>query len=222
MMPGMSGYDLAGQIRDAVPPVSDLTLLAFSSSVVRWSKHYQEYGFDGFLPKPIQSRKLLQTIEQLLFPEKISVTGDEERPAEIGMPGPVNKNAHPPRILLAEDNPVNRKLARFMLTKAGYRVDMAENGREAVEKYTSAPDQYDLVLMDIQMPEMDGREAAKKIRQTENDSHIPIIALTAESMKGDQEKCLAAGMDDYISKPIRREIVIEMIKKWVIKRTNDR
>jgi signal transduction histidine kinase/DNA-binding response OmpR family regulator len=221
MMPGMSGYDVAGQIRDADPPVSDLTLLAFSSSVVRWSKHYREYGFDGFLPKPIQSRKLLQTIEQLLFPVKISAVGNKEEPKEMGMPGPVNEDVQPPRIpvriLLAEDNPINRKLARFMLTKAGYQVDMAENGKEAVEKYTAAPDQYDLIFMDIQMPELDGREATRTIREIENTSHIPIIAMTAESMKGDEQKCLAAGMDDYISKPIRREIIIEMIKKWILK-----
>ena len=124
-------------------------------------------------------------------------------------------------ILLVEDNPVNRKLAMFMLTKAGYQLDIARNGKEAVEKYTSAPDKYDLVFMDIQMPEMDGREAAKKIRQMETDSSIPIIAMTAESMKGDEEKCLEAGMNDYISKPIRREIVFEMIEKWVIKRTQN-
>jgi two-component system sensor histidine kinase/response regulator len=124
---------------------------------------------------------------------------------------------HSLHILVAEDNPLNRKLARHMLTGAGYRLDMVENGRQVVEKYISAPGKYDLILMDIQMPEMDGREATRQIREKGFD-HVPIIAMTAESMKGDREKCFDAGMNDYISKPIRREIVFQMIKKWVKQR----
>lgn len=236
MMPGMSGYEVARQIRNSEPPISGLPLLAFSSSVVRQSKRHREYGFDGFLPKPVHSQKLLRILEGLLIPGQINVPGDQEEPEKIETAPPVVKDANPPpipaRILLAEDDPINRKLARFMLTKAGYQLDMAENGREAVEKYTAAPDQYDLIFMDIQMPEVDGREATRKIREIENtwfswqsatrNSHIPIIAMTAESIKGDEEKCLAAGMNDYISKPIRRRIVFEMIKKWVIAKENDK
>jgi CheY-like chemotaxis protein len=224
IMPGMSGYEVAVQIRDSGPPVSGLPLVAFSSSVVRQSKRYREYGFDAFLPKPVQPRKLLKLLEGLLFPGKIGVPADEAAPGEIETAAPAGENVNPAlsplRILLVEDDPINRKLARFMLTKAGYRLDIAENGREAVEKYTSASDKYDLIFMDVQMPELDGREAAREIREMENASHIPIIAMTAESMKGDEEKCLAAGMDDYISKPIRREIVFEMITKWVMTKPN--
>ncbi len=124
---------------------------------------------------------------------------------------------HSLHILVAEDNPLNRKLARHMLTRAGYRLDMVENGKQVVEKYISAPGKYDLILMDIQMPEMDGREATRMIREKGFD-HVPIIAMTAESMKGDREKCFDAGMNDYISKPIRREIVFQMIKKWVLEK----
>ncbi len=236
MMPGMSGYEVARQIRNSDPPVSELPLLAFSSSVVRQSKRYQEYGFDGFLPKPVQSQKLLRTLEVLLLPGQINVPGDQEEPEKIEMAAPVVEDTNPPpiqaRILLVEDDPINRKLAQFMLTKAGYQLDIAENGREAVKKYTVAPDQYDLIFMDVQMPELDGREATRKIREIENTwfswqsatrtSHIPIIAMTAESIKGDEEKCLAAGMNDYISKPIRRGVVFEMIKKWVIAKANDK
>ncbi|MCP5105694.1 MAG: response regulator, partial [bacterium] len=217
MMPELNGYEVARQIHALDSPVSGLPLLAFSSSSTRQAKKYREYGFDAFLPKPIRSQKLLRVLGQLLHPEKISGAGAEQERRELVTRHSVIENAkHSVRILLAEDNPVNRKLAVFMITRAGYQLDIAENGKEAVEKYTSAPDQYDLIFMDIQMPEMDGREAAKKIRQTESVSHIPIIAMTAESMKGDREKCLEAGMDDYISKPIRREIVFEMIKKWVL------
>ena len=107
-------------------------------------------------------------------------------------------------------------LVLSMLTKAGYRLDIVENGKEVVEKYISAPERYDLIFMDIQMPEMGGREAARMIRDKGFDN-VPIIAMTAASMKGDHEKCLEAGMNDYIPKPIKREVVFKIIKKWVLK-----
>jgi signal transduction histidine kinase/ligand-binding sensor domain-containing protein/DNA-binding response OmpR family regulator len=216
MMPGMNGYEVARRVRALDSPVSGLPLLAFSSSSHRQAKKYREYGFDAFLPKPIRSQKLLRVLKQLLHPGKIADARAEQEGSELVTQHSVIEHAkHSVRILLAEDNPVNRKLAVFMLTKAGYQLDIAENGKEAVEKYTSAPDRYDLIFMDIQMPEMDGREATRTIRE-KGFERIPIIAMTAESMKGDEEKCLAAGMNDYISKPIRREIVFEMIKKWVM------
>ena len=224
MMAGMSGYEVAGQIRNLEPPLSNLPLLALSSSTTKQSRKYRESLFDGFLPKPVSRQKLLRMIQRLLLPDKEGAGGisgeDKEKKAEIVTQHSLMEEfKHSLHILLAEDNPINRKLAKFMLTKAGYRLDIAANGKEAVEKYVSAPGKYDLIFMDIHMPEMDGKEAAKKIREIEKStgsSYIPIIALTAESMKGDREKCLEAGMDDHISKPIRREVVFEMIKKWVL------
>ena len=124
-------------------------------------------------------------------------------------------------ILLAEDNPVNQKLATIMLKKAGYQVEVADNGREAVEKYTASPADFDLIFMDIQMPEMDGLAATREIRRWEAQNsretthHLPIIAMTAHAMKGDREKCIAAGMDDYVTKPIKRKIVFDMLDHWV-------
>lgn len=123
------------------------------------------------------------------------------------------KGICPAHVLLVEDNPVNQNLVRMMLTKAGYQVEVANNGREAVEKLTAGPDNFNLVFMDIQMPEIDGMEATKIIRDKGFES-IPIIAMTAHAMKDVREKCLGAGMNDYISKPIRKEVVFEMIKKW--------
>ena len=132
---------------------------------------------------------------------------------------------HAVSILLAEDNPVNQKLASILLTRAGYKVEVAVNGAEAVAKYRAQPDRYNLILMDIQMPVLDGLEATRAIRQWEFETaigrptagrRIPVIAMTAEAMKGDREKCLAAGMDDYISKPIKREEVFGQIKRWVL------
>jgi two-component system, sensor histidine kinase and response regulator len=119
--------------------------------------------------------------------------------------------------LVAEDNLVNQRLALRLLEKRGHRVVLAANGRkalEALEKHN-----YDLVFMDVQMPEMDGMEATAKIRATEKltGGHIPVVALTAHAMKGDQELCLAAGMDDYLTKPIRPAELDELLAKYTSK-----
>ncbi len=128
---------------------------------------------------------------------------------------PVKKNYESTiRILMVEDNKLNRKLAEFLLIKAGYQVDIAVTGKEAVEKFLSDPEGFDMILMDIQMPEMDGKDAARLIRES-GYTKIPIIAMTAASMKGDREKCVEAGMNDYISKPIKKDILYQLIKKWV-------
>lgn len=127
--------------------------------------------------------------------------------------------AQPVRVLLVEDNPINRKLVSLMLLKSGCRVQMAVNGAEAVTKYTNEPGKYDLILMDIQMPEMDGREATRRIRAFEKlgaSNRIPIVAMTAETMSGDREKCLDAGMNDYLAKPVNQGMVLKMVTKWVV------
>ncbi len=127
----------------------------------------------------------------------------------------VEEAKHSAHILLAEDNSINLKLARAILKKAGYQFTIAVNGQEAVNIFTAEPDKFDLILMDIQMPELDGREATREIRRR-GFTDIPIIAMTAEAMKGDREKCIEAGMNDYIPKPIRRELIFKMVKKWHI------
>ena len=118
------------------------------------------------------------------------------------------------RILLAEDNPVNQKLATIILSKAGYNVTVAGNGKQALETFSNNPNDFDAILMDIQMPEMDGYEATRSIRQN-GFNNIPIVAMTANAMKGDRELCLEAGMNDYITKPIKREIVFQVLEKWL-------
>jgi len=121
------------------------------------------------------------------------------------------------RILIAEDHPVNQKLIKAMLTHAGYQVELVDNGKTAVETFCASSENFDMIIMDVQMPEMDGLAATKRIR-AEGFDQIPIIALTAHAMEGDRENCLAAGMNDYITKPIRKQNVIELIDHWVLKR----
>jgi len=145
-------------------------------------------------------------------------------------------------ILLAEDNPINQKLAKMMLVKAGYHVETADNGKEAVDKFITSSGNFDLVFMDMQMPEMGGVEATRHIREWEDKKttqnlksqakeiqdhsnssfelaahrkRVPIIALTANAICGDKEKCLEIGMDDYITKPINMDIFLKVIEKWI-------
>lgn len=150
--------------------------------------------------------------------KKTAMEGPNQEGPEAAAPPDLKKDGL--RVLLAEDNPVNQKLACLMLNKAGYEVDVAGSGREALEKYTGAPGLYSLILMDVQMPGMDGLQATRAIRGWEQrepsfgENHVPIVAMTAQAAEGDREKCLEAGMDDYISKPVRKEILLEKIHEW--------
>ena len=126
---------------------------------------------------------------------------------------PHSENGRPP-ILIAEDNLINQKVIERMVQKLGYRADLVANGREALDAVTRAP--YGLIFMDCQMPEMDGFEACREIRSRDlPTSRIPIIAITANAMKGDRERCLAAGMDDYVSKPFKQDDLRSVIEKWI-------
>jgi len=121
----------------------------------------------------------------------------------------------PLSVLVAEDNRVNQKVVTHLLEKQGHRVTIASNGREALEKLL--PGGFDAILMDVQMPEMNGLEAARAIRRAERDSgrHIPILAMTAHAMKGDRERCLASGMDGYVSKPIRSQELLDALQRVI-------
>jgi len=213
-MPGTSGFDLAEQIRKLPAPIGKLPLLAFTSSTLSRSKKYKDSGFDGFLPKPVRRKKLIRMVARLMGQPDLE-EGPEQK--EIVTLHSIEEEAkHRIHILLAEDNELNLKLATFLLTKAGYQLSVAKNGREAVAAYSASPEKFDIILMDIQMPLMDGREATRELRD-KGFKDVPIIAMTAESMDGDRERCLEAGMNDYIPKPIKREIVYEVVKKWCLK-----
>jgi CheY-like chemotaxis protein len=215
-MPGMDGYEVAKQIRDYNNDldISQIPILAVSSTFARRSWKYRDAGFDAFLPKPIRGETLLELVARLLGEGK-SEKDKERRKSLLTQHSLEEDVKQSVRILMAEDNELNRKFATFMLSKAGYRLEVVFNGKEAVDKFLSDPEGFDLILMDIQMPVMDGKEATRMIRE-KGFTQIPIIALTAASMKGDREKCLEAGMNDYISKPIKRDALYNMIKKWVL------
>lgn len=210
-MPDMTGYQVAEQIR-MMPDAP--RLIALSSALERDAAKCQAAGFNGFLAKPVRRERLIQMIDRLLG---LGLDQDGAAQAADKMHTQYSVREamkHTVSILLAEDNPVNQKLAVLMLNKAGYHVEVAATGVETLHKYIAAPDRYDLIFMDIQMPEMDGTEAARKLRQLGH-TRVPIVAMTANAMKGDRDICLAAGMNDYITKPIRREKVFEVISKYV-------
>ncbi|MBU4055559.1 MAG: response regulator, partial [Proteobacteria bacterium] len=175
-------------------------------------------GFDGFLPKPIHRRMLFQLIERILGKDRAQRDEGEQNLEPILTRHLIREEKKlSVRILLAEDNPDNQALAKLILTKAGYQVDLADNGRQATQKYMGSPEDYDLILMDVQMPEMDGLEATRLIRKN-GFKDIPIVALTAHALVDDREKCLNAGMNDYITKPLKREIVYDMVEKWLFEK----
>jgi two-component system sensor histidine kinase/response regulator len=214
-MPDSDGYAVAAQIRAADAPLSRIPLIALSGSLERDAQRCQKAGFNGFLSKPARREKLLQMIGRVLRDNDAEGEDGTAREEKIHTQYSVREDLkHSVRILLAEDNLVNQKLATLVLGKAGYQVDVAVNGKEAVDKYCQTPEAYDLIFMDIQMPEMDGKEATRTIRKNGFDK-VPIIAMTAHAMKGDREMCLEVGMNDYITKPIKREAVFAIINKCI-------
>lgn len=216
ILPEISGLDVAATIREQEDSgVANIPLLAFSSSMSKRYRHYRESGFNGFLPKPLRRHTLLKMVARLLSaPEPPAGVPSKNEDTEIvTRHSLLEEIKHSLNILLVEDNPVNQKLGIFILKRGGYNVTLAVNGKEAVEKINADPEAYDMVFMDVQMPEMDGITATQTIRMN-GFSDLPIIAMTAEAMKGDRERCLAAGMNDYISKPIKREKIFDIVKKW--------
>ncbi len=212
LMPHISGYELAARIRASNLANANIPLLAYTSSADRVAQKCKEVGFTAFLMKPAPRRIFLRTLAKILESENlVKQQQDQKLVTQYSIREELKQST---RILLAEDNPVNQKLATIILSKAGYKVTLATNGKEALETFTKSPDGFDAILMDVQMPEMDGYETTRCIRQN-GFTNIPIVAMTANAMKGDRELCLEAGMNDYISKPIKREVVFQVLEKWL-------
>jgi CheY-like chemotaxis protein len=200
-MPGMDGSELAQRVRAAGHA---LPLVLFSSL----GRREEADGlFAAALAKPLHQSQLFDTLVTLLVHDAAPKAAHAVAKPKID--GTLAAR-HPLRILLAEDNVVNQKLALRLLQQMGYRADLASNGIEAVESV--GRQSYDVVLMDVQMPEMDGLEATRRITARWPDGKRPrIVAMTANAMQGDREACLAAGMDDYVVKPIRVEALVEAL-----------
>ncbi|HXM96455.1 MAG TPA: response regulator [Candidatus Dormibacteraeota bacterium] len=215
-MPEMDGFALIERIRQR-PELSTATIMMLTSAGHRGdAARCQELGVSAYLLKPIRQSELREAIARVL--------GAREQAGAIPLITRYSlHDARDPmsslRVLLAEDNSVNRLLATRLLEKRGHRVAVATNGREALAELEK--ESYDLVFMDVQMPDIDGLEVTAAIREKEKSSgnHQPVIALTALAMKGDEERCLAAGMDDYLSKPIRPHELDDILEKYVARRT---
>jgi PAS domain S-box-containing protein len=196
-MPEMDGFTLAARIQ-ADPALSGATVLMLTSAGQPDDvERCRQLGVRAYLTKPVRQSELFETI--------LSTLGGATLHARLASAGeaPAAPGQRPLRILVAEDNAVNQKLAQHLLSKHGHAVVLANTVREAVEALEKQT--FDLVLMDVQMPEMDGFEATAEIRRREAETgrRLPIIAMTAHAMKGDRERCLEAGMDGYVSKPIQ-------------------
>jgi PAS domain S-box-containing protein len=202
MMPEMDGLALAGEIRQHQAE-SELPLLLLTS-LGRLPQLQTGGVFSAQLAKPLKASQLYNTLLQLLTGR----AGEEE--VETVTDGKRARSAL--RILLAEDNAMNQKVALRLLEQLGYRADVASNGREAIEALERQP--YDVVLMDVQMPELDGLDATRQIRERWPDQGRPhIVAMTANALPEDREACFAAGMDDYVAKPIRAEELVAALKR---------
>jgi signal transduction histidine kinase/DNA-binding response OmpR family regulator len=205
MMPGTDGLDLGRQIRD-MPGMGDAKLVLSSSSGL-FNSHVaaRRHGFDAALPKPVRPGALIRCIEEISRPAGTGAIAEIPR-----LLTQAAATAAHVRILVGEDNPTNQRLIVALLKSRNYKVDTAANGLEVIEALRNVP--YDLVLMDVQMPELDGIEACRRIRAMPTDyASIPIVGVTAHAMKGDRERVLGVGMNDYVSKPIRRDELFAII-----------
>jgi CheY-like chemotaxis protein len=207
-MPDMDGEETAARI-NADPRFAGLPMVLLSSIGAFGSQEEMRgKGFVAAITKPVRSLQLLNTLLAVLgMSSEQRTQRDPDRTMSL-------KTARPLRILLAEDNAVNQKLAVRMLERWGHRIDPVANGKEALDALTLIP--YDLVLMDVQMPEMDGLEATALIRRRERGgpARIPIIAMTANALAGDRERCIASGMDGYVAKPVRPAELFEAIERF--------
>jgi len=213
-MPEMDGFTLAERIKNDPGLVGATIMMLTSAGHLGDAARCRELGISAYLVKPIRQGELLQAICNVL---NLST----QKKAPLVTRHTLRETMNRARVLLAEDNAVNQTLALRLLEKRGYIVSVAGNGREALAALEK--EDFDIVLMDVQMPEMDGFEATAAIRERERSRgrHTPIVAMTAHALKGDEERCLSAGMDAYVSKPIRTNELFATIERLLGKSSNE-
>jgi signal transduction histidine kinase/DNA-binding response OmpR family regulator len=204
MMPDMDGFGLTEQIQHDPNLAQTVLIMVSSAGQGGFATRCREKGLAGYLSKPLKQSELFDAIVTALSKKPLAQS-------EHTITTSQNRGRRNLRILLAEDNPVNQRLAVKLLEKQGHRVVITGNGKEALAALER--EKFDLILMDVQMPEMGGFEAAGRIRELEKTTggHIPIVAMTAHALKGDRERCLEAGMDAYVAKPVESRLLFEAI-----------
>ena len=222
-MPGMDGIELSRRIKAdcsgrAENPEEAVIIMISSYEWTMIEAEARKAGVDKFLPKPLFPSAIVDVINECLGSSGVKETLKEQAAGEM-------ESMEDFTVLLAEDVEINREIFFTLLAPTALNIEIAENGREAVEKFTAAPEKYSMIFMDIQMPEMDGYEATRQIRAFEKDRKkelpeaIPIVAMTANVFREDIEKCLAAGMNDHTGKPLDINEIIDVLKKYLPKPT---
>lgn len=229
-MPEMDGYETTQAIRDgrAGTQYINIPIIAITNTAQEDEEHCIHTGMDDYLPRPIEAKRLKESMFKWLFKETLIEYSEElasEDKNDVKDQGPVKENwPSDVRILLVEDDLTNQMVAEEMLKIIGLSIDIVSNGAEALQTLQEAQESsnpYTLILMDCQMPVMDGYDASRAIREGKtgnNHMQVPIIAMTANAMSSDREKCIVSGMSDYITKPINQESLKGIIKKWVFKK----
>jgi len=213
LMPGMDGLELV-QVMRQLPGLKEVpAILLMSLGTIFNAEEFEQLNIKRVLTKPIRHAKLFEAITSVLSTNKANITLRHEKIEENIINLKSNKNF---RVLLVEDNVINQQVAMRILKKLGFNPQVASNGKEAVIAVNNRD--YDIIFMDCQMPEMDGYTATREIRKMEaenNKKHTPIIAMTAYALKGDKEKCVAAGMDDYVSKPFHVKTLTDILEAYL-------
>jgi CheY-like chemotaxis protein len=206
-MPGMDGEMLAREIRKKFTK-EQLPLIMLTSIGNNMRSAEVQQFFSDYVNKPVKHSVLADILLAVFMHEENSTTQNRENEPDLKLIAV----KYPFEILIAEDNFINQKLVRKLFEVLGYKTDLAANGYEAIESLKRKP--YDIVFMDVQMPEMDGYEATRIIKERWKTKAPIIIAMTANAMQGDKEKSLFAGMDDYLSKPLRLDDLLRVINQW--------
>ncbi|SDG63528.1 PAS domain S-box-containing protein [Propionivibrio dicarboxylicus] len=206
-MPGMDGYATARRLNGLPIERKPKLIMVSANGNQQDSSEHANSGFAAFLPKPVTSSSLYDALLLLLEPRQQESATSNRNARETLTPGPAT-------LLLVEDNPINQEVARDLLSMASLTVDVASDGIEALEKATKR--RYDLILMDVQMPRMDGLEATRRLRQMPEYATTPILAMTANAFSVDRARCLDAGMNDHVAKPVDPDQLFEALTRWLV------